>query len=191
MKIHRLLVTACALILLGTGTGCFRVSSDTQALRDAALESGFAQSREKIEIGAGFFTVGFAKLASRFVELPDEARLALSALRNAECAVYEIKHRRESLSSILTRADEAMEGRGYERLAGVIKDRKLVAVYVPHERSSSARVLQASVLVLDGQHLVCASAEANAGDLIELATSKLKLDGGGFGRREVAIADRQ
>src|SRR6478672_11382562 len=106
MRIPRFLATRIAPVaLLLVATGCFRVSSDTRALRDAALDAGFAHSQEKVEFGVGFFTVGFAKLASRFVDLPEEARLGLSSLRNAECAIYEVKQRRESLSSVLERAD--------------------------------------------------------------------------------------
>src|SRR5262245_30811997 len=134
MKATRLLSICGALLLLITTTGCFRVSSETQALRDAVLDSGFARADEKIEVGVGFFTLGLAKLVTHYVDdIPPEARTALSSLKQAECAVYEVHERRESLASILIEADKAMESHGCERLVGVIKDRQLVAVYVPRD----------------------------------------------------------
>jgi hypothetical protein len=171
MKPTKLLFTSFLAALVLTTSGCFRVSSDTRALRDAALESGFGVAEEKIEVGVGFFTVGLAKLATKFIDIPPEARLALSSLKNAECALYQVKQRHVSLAAILTRADEAMLARGCERLVGVIEDNQLVAVYVP--RQGSPKYLEASVLVLTGDQLVCATAEANASDLIELAMSKV------------------
>src|SRR5262249_30604641 len=112
MKHAQMVSSALAMVLVLTTTGCFRVSSDTRALRDAALESGFNHAEQKIEVGIGFFTVGLAKIARKYVEIPPEARLAISSLKNAECAVYEVKGLRESLVSILAKADTAMNRRG-------------------------------------------------------------------------------
>ena len=173
MKATRLLSTCAALVLLLTATGCFRVSSETQALRDAALDSGFASADEKIEFGVGFFTVGLAKLATHYIDIPPEARTALSSLKQAECAVYEVHQRRESLASILMEADKAMESHGCERLVGVIQERQLVAVYVPRDMKS-AHDVKASVLVLDGKQLVCVTARADARDLVQLALDKVR-----------------
>jgi stalled ribosome rescue protein Dom34 len=173
MTATRLLTLVAILPLVLALTGCFRVSSDTRALRDAALESGFGQVDEKIEVGVGFFTVGLAKLASKYVDIPPEARTALRSLKGAECAVYEVHQRRGSLSSILEKADKAMERQGCERLVGVIHEHDLVAVYVPREMAS-ARNIQASVLVLNRDQLVCVTARADAEGLMELALSRLR-----------------
>lgn len=173
MKPTRLLSFCAAVLLLVVGTGCFRVSSDTRALRDAALESGFARADEKIEFGVGFFTVGLARLATHYIDIPPEARTALSSLKQAECAVYEVHQPRESLAAILLEADKAMETRGCERLVGVIQKRQLVAVYVPRDMKS-ARDVQASILVLDGKQLVCVTARADARDLVQLALNKVR-----------------
>jgi hypothetical protein len=161
-----------ALLLLLTSTGCFRVSSETQALRDAALDSGFARVDEKIEFGVGFFTLGLAKLATHYIDKSPEARTALSSFKNAECAVYEVSQRLQSLGSILTEADKAMDIRGCERLVGVIHERQLVAIYVPREMKS-AHDVKASVLVLNGKQLVCVSARADARSLLQLALDKV------------------
>jgi|KBSSwiStaDraftv2_1062776.scaffolds.fasta_scaffold532002_2 hypothetical protein len=173
MKMARFLSFFAAVTVLFFGTGCFRVSSDTRALRDAALDAGFTRADEKIEIGVGFFTVGLARLASKYVDIPDEARTALSSLKQAECAVYEVHQRRESLASILRDADKAMEHRACDRLVGVIHENQLVAVYVPHDMNS-AHDVKASVLVLNGKQLVCATARADARDLVQLAMEKVR-----------------
>jgi len=178
MKPTRGLSFCAAVLLLVTGTGCFRVSSETRALRDAALDSGFARAEEKIEFGVGFFTVGLAKLATHYIDIPPEARTALSSLKQAECAIYQVQQRRESLASILMEADKAMESRGCERLVGVIQKRQLVAVYVPRDMNS-AQDLKASVLVLDGKQLVCVTARANASDLLRLALNKVRAESSG------------
>jgi hypothetical protein len=176
MKSSRFLLPLLLLTLLLGTTGCFRVSSDTRALRDAALGADFETADEKIEFGVGFLTMSFARMATSFVELPIEARTALNALKNAECAVYEVKGRRDSLASILAQADKAMEQRGCERMVGVIQDRQLVAVYVPRVERAGP-YLQASVLVLDGRQLVCVSAEADVRDLMQLAMTHVDFDG--------------
>ena len=171
MKRSRIcLLLICVPVLLA-GTGCFRVSSETRALRDAALDNGISGVEEKFEFGVGMFSVGLAKLAARFVEIPPEAHTALGSLKNAECSVYEFTRRRGSLASILQEADEAMEARDCERLIGVIHENQLVAVYVP-KGMKSARNLKASVLVLNDKQLICASAQADARDLFGLAMMK-------------------
>jgi hypothetical protein len=137
---------------------------------------------KKSRSAVGFFTVGLAKLATKYVDIPPEARTALSSLKQAECSVYEVHQRRRSLSAILAEADKAMEARGYDRLVGVIHEKQLVAVYVPHDMNS-AHDLKASVLVLDGKQLVCATARADARDLVQLAMSKV--------REELPAKDRE
>jgi len=173
MKAAPILSSAAALLLLLTTTGCFRVSSDTRALRDAALEGGFARADEKIEVGVGFFTVHLARLATKYIDMPPEARTALDSLKKAECAIYDVHQRRESLTTILAEADHAMDRRGCDRLVGVIHEDQLVAVYVPRGMSSSHDI-KASVLVLNKNQLVCATARADAQDLLELAMSKVR-----------------
>ena len=60
-------------------TGCFRVSSSTQALREIALENLDGFWEERIEFSAGRLTFAAAQWGSRFVELPPEARTILDS----------------------------------------------------------------------------------------------------------------
>lgn len=162
-------IALCALLLLPLlGTGCFRVGSEARILRDTVLDGGFARADQKVEVGAGFFTIGLAKMMTQYVDIPPEAREALSSVKHLECAVYEVHERRHSLATILADADEAMTARGCERLVGVVQRDQLVAVYVPRNMNSTKDV-SASVLVLNNNQLVCASARADARQLFQMA----------------------
>lgn len=177
MKRH--ILCALSAILLLAGTGCFRVSSDTRALREAALKNGLSDAQEKLELGVGMLTLGVARIAStiasRYMDVPPEARSVLSAVHGAEVSIFEVKARRGNLADILAAADNAMARRDCERLVGVVHERDLVAVYVPRKMNSTRRV-RASVLVLNRDHLVCASAQADVRDLLDLALNKMRAE---------------
>lgn len=161
--------TVAAAVLLCT-TGCFRVSSDTRALRDVGLEFGAVGAEEKIELGVGYFTVGLAKLGTRFVELPPEARMILGSVKGVECSVYELQGRKANLAQVLTEADRAMSKRGCERVVGVLDKEQLVAVYVP--RDTTSRKMSISVLILTDRELVCATARGDLEPVVEMALGK-------------------
>jgi hypothetical protein len=157
------LIAVAAVALFSTG--CFRVSSETRALRDAALE--FADADEKIEFGVGFFTVGLARFGTKFVDLPPEAKLVLDAVHGAECSIHELRKKADPVK-ILARADKVMDKRGCDRIVGVVNRDELVAVYVPRSMTSS-RNMQVSVLVLDKKELVCVKASGDLEPLVQIA----------------------
>ena len=161
--------TAAAAVLL-CATGCFRVSSETRALRDVGLEFGTIGAEEKIELGLGFFTVGLARLGTRFVDLPPEARAILGSVNGAECSVYRLQGRKADVSQVLIEADKAMAKRGCERIVGVIDKEQLVAVYVP--RNISSKKTSLSVLVLTGREMVCATARGDMEAVMQMAFTK-------------------
>lgn len=163
-----------AILLLGTG--CFRVSRDTAVLRDAVMDNSSGSWDEKIEFGIGRLTFAAAQLGSRYVDLPDEARIALRAANAGEVGIYECRGGRtaDDRAKMLADADEKLAGRGWERMVGVIQDDQLVAVYVP-TKATSARNFKVCVLVLNGSQLICASARASAGPLLDLALEKAHL----------------
>jgi hypothetical protein len=162
---------ALGLLIMVTFTGCFRVSSETRALRDAALDGGLERTDEKIELGLGMFTFGAARMVCKFVDLPVEARAILGSVKGAECSVFEFKNRTGNLATILSTADNAMEKRGRERVVGVLKDDNLVAVYVP-EKAGSGSNISFSVLVIADGKLICASARGDVRDVLNLAMAK-------------------
>src|SRR5690349_5582614 len=166
MNLNKHIILLAAVALLIPVTGCFRVSSETQALRDAALES--IDGDEKIELGIGFFTMRLARFGTKFVDLPPEAKLVLDSVSGAECSVYELQGAKPDYAEILARADRSMEKRGCDRVIGVIDRDQLVAVYVPRS-TTSYRTMNVSVLVLDHKQLVCVKARGDLEPLVQIA----------------------
>jgi hypothetical protein len=166
MNLKKYIAPFAAAAVLISATGCFRVSSETRALRDATLE--LVDADEKIELGVGFFTVRLARFGSQFLELPPEAKLVMEAVSGAECSVYEIRGGKPDSSEVLLRADKAMAKRGFDRIVGVADREDLVAVYIPRSMKSH-RNMQVSVLVLNRTQLVCVKARGDLEPLMQIA----------------------
>ena len=158
-------------------TGCFRVSSSTQALREAALENLDGFWEERIEFSAGRLTFAAAQFGSRFVELPPEARAILGSAKGAEVSVWESSSAR-SLNAVklLKEADEGMAKEGWTRVVGVVGEKELVAVYLPEDLSSTRNV-RITVLVANERQVVCAAARSDIEPLMKLAMTKMKEHG--------------
>lgn len=115
-----------------------------------------------------------ARFVSGFVEtIPEEARMALRAVRSGEVAVYEREAtgRPTDYRRLLADADRVMQDFGRERVIVVLEGSQLVAVYLP-SRSLTARSASGTVLVLDQNYLVVASATADLAPLFTLARRK-------------------
>lgn len=173
---HRPIALLFLPLLVVFGSGCFRVSRDTAVLRDAVIENSSGSWDEKIEFGVGRLTFAAAQFGSRYVDLPDEARVVLGAASAGEVGVYECHGARtaDDRAKMLTEADEKLAKRGWDRLVGVMQDDQLVAVYVPSD-VKSLRSMKVCVLVLNGSQLVCASARASIEPLLGLALEKAEL----------------
>lgn len=171
MKMKTMFAGVMAVALLLGTTGCFRVGSDTRALRDVALEFGAEGAEEKIEFGVGFFTVGLAKLGTRFVEMPPEIKSILGSVDGVECSVYETRGQPENLAVLLKEADKAMDKRGCDRVVGVLDNEQLIAVYVPRGVNSH-RNMSISVMVLTKRELICASARGDLEPVMQMAFAK-------------------
>jgi len=156
--------------LLAVGlAGCFRLGSDTRALRDSVARSGGAQLSRKVELSAGRLALSLVRTGLSFADLDPVARAAISTVRGAEVGVYELGRQGQPLhcASALEAADEVMAKHGLERVVGVTGHEELVGVYVPTALPQGR--LRVSVLVLDGRHLVVVSARGNVEPLLELA----------------------
>jgi len=165
---------AVALALLSVGlTGCFRVSSDVGALRDSVMKSAAAEWDQQIEFGVGAITLNLARAGLAFVSLDPEARAALDAVRGAEVGIYKLRdgHGRLKHGALLSAADKAMAGRGWDRVVGVANRHELVAIYVPRD-VRSARKVKVCLLTLNHEELVVASARSNLEPLMEIAFNR-------------------
>lgn len=161
-------------LMLFASTGCFRVGSETRALRDAALEGGLEGADAKIEISLGRLVFAAANFGLGFVptnDIPPEARQVLGSVKGAEVSVYRFERRTGDLAKIMAAADRALEKKGCERLVGVLKENELVAVYVP-KKMRSARNIAFHVLVMNRNDLVCVGARGDAATVLELAMAK-------------------
>ena len=162
---------APVLVLLMLGlTGCFKVSSDVRTLRESVMKSGAMEWNQEIELGVGAITLNLARAGLAFVDLPPEARAALHAARGAEVGVYRLRDARKPLNraALLSAADKAMAGRGWDRIVGVLDQRELVAIYMPND-VRSARHVKICLLTLSGEEMVIACARSNLEPLMEMA----------------------
>ena len=171
MKVSRILTSVVLGVVLLGATGCFRVSSETRALRDVGLEFAGEGAEEKIELGVGFFTVGLAKLGTRFVDMPPEAKTILGSVKGVECSVYELSGGKQNFAEVLARADKVMSKRDTDRVVGIVDGEQLIAVYVPRD-ADSIRKMSMSVLVLTKRELICATARGDLDAVMELAYAK-------------------
>jgi hypothetical protein len=154
-------------------TGMFRLSSEAAALQAAVLRDLDGSWHKKITLRAGFFATSAIRIGSKPFKLNPEACAAIESIRGAEVAIYnlESESRRADYASILIHADKVMSARSWERIAGVSKDGKLVAIFAP--RAASGTSLRVCVLVVDGPNLVIAAGKAEMKPLFELAMKRV------------------
>jgi len=154
-------------------TGYFRLGRDVKALRNSVMESTAADWDRKIEINIGAFTLGLAQAGLGFVELKSEVRAALRSLRSGEAGYYRLRPGQapRDHGAMLSAADAAMAGRGWERLVGVVDRHELVAIYLPREMKS-VRDVNACLVVMNGRELVVAGGRSDLEPLIQFAASK-------------------
>jgi hypothetical protein len=177
---HYILI--CAVILVPLCALCslisfFRLSSDTAALRQSAMASVSGTWQKKVALNAGRVSTGLICLASHYVKMEAEPRAALDSLRGAEVGVYTLRDHAGFVdhAAMLASADKIMATRGWERIVGVSKDGKLVAVYFPH-RLGWTRTAKCSVLVFDGSQLVVVSARGKLQPLFDVLAERLRMN---------------
>jgi hypothetical protein len=163
---------------LVTVIGMFRLGSDAAALQAVVLKNMQGSWHKKIALRAGFFTTGAIRFGSRAIKLDAEPRAAIESLRGAEVAVYSLNEELlpTNYGSIVKEADNVMSARGWERIAGVSKDGKLVAIFAP--RKASGTSLKLCVLVLDGSNLVIAAGKGEMKPLFDLAMKRVSSEMG-------------
>lgn len=147
------------------------LSSDTRALRNAAISGDGATWKKVVEVSVGSLPVGVAKMVLPFTPAPAEARQALSALRSAEVSVHELRGSEVDRARVLRDADASMKKRGWDRTVAVLDGETAVAVYVFPEGGSGGN-FKISVLVLDGRQMVAVTGRGNLEPLMDLAMEK-------------------
>jgi hypothetical protein len=155
--------------------GMFRLGSDAAALRNSVMRDLGGTCEQKIAFRAGFLTTGLIRMGAKAVKLEAEPRAAIQSLRGAEVGVYSLACEPASINCarILADADKVMVARGWERIVGVSKDGKLVAVF-GSQSSGSREMLKLCVLVLDERNLVVVSGKGEVKPLVELAMRRMR-----------------
>lgn len=170
-----LLTPVLALVLLAVGiSSFFRLSSDTNALRNGVIKSSGVEWRKQIALNVGGLTFGAARAGLSLAQIPEEARMALATVRGVDFGVYHLPAGAKSpdFTAMMNAAERVMTARGWETLVRVMDGEDLVMVCVPRSASSD-KVLNCCVMVVDGDQLVIASAKADLGPLIQCGLNKL------------------
>ena len=158
-------------------TGYFRLSSETNALRQSVMNSVPGTWNKKIALHVGAVTTAVVRAGSRYLKLGPEPRAALDAVHGASVGIYKLQQEIQPMDAgvILSHADKAMSSHGWVRAFAFSKERQLVAVYSP-QRGLSARSLKCCLLVLQDRDLVVVSAHGNLEPLFDIVRNHLDLD---------------
>ncbi len=154
-------------------TSYLRLGSDERALRNGLLKAAAAPWERKLEINVGPLTVALARIGLLFAHLKPEAQKAAQCIRAGEVGIYQFENRARPVdrAALLAAGDRVMDGRGWDRLVGVIEPHNFVAVYVPR-KSPAAKELKVCVAVIDEGRLVVASARGNLEPLMEIVRER-------------------
>ncbi|AOS46011.1 hypothetical protein Verru16b_03105 [Lacunisphaera limnophila] len=173
------------IVVVGVGVvSMFRLDRDAAALRREVMAATDAEWSTKVQVSAGWVSLGLVRTGLRFVqhENMDDARLALSSVRNVSVGVYDKVSRGQSWSrdQLLTKTDERMRKRGWTRLVGVTEENQAVLVYATDAIDTGDR-MDLCLAVVDGDEMVIVSTNVDAGTLLKLA--ERHMPEGGFGKK--------
>jgi hypothetical protein len=159
---------------LALGVASFlQQSTDTRALRECLLGKQQLAWRDRIVVNAGPVTFGVARLVSRFLDLPQEARAGVASLRGAEVGVFRggiVSP--EDRSAAMAKADETMVKRGWSRVVAVQNGRESVMVYV-RDKGLGANTLVCCAVVCNERELVIVRVKSEPEPLLKLAAAKI------------------
>lgn len=148
------------------------LDSDARTLRRHVMRATEADWTTKVQVSVGRATIGTVRTGLLFARQPEveDARLALSAIKNASVGVYELASDSAadwSGNRILTDTDQAMQKRGWSRLVGVTGRNETVMIYVD-EDADEDEPLDICVAVVTNRELVVVSATVDADALSRL-----------------------
>lgn len=170
-----LLVAAVGLYVLS----CLHLSSTTNDLKSVVLQHSGGGWRWQGAGRVGSIPLTLARLTTQFVpDVPPEARLALSAARSGEVAVYHRSGnpRKGNFPALMVDADRVMHARGWERFIGVVDGDQCVGMYAPSGQTSESHTEATLFMVTKGE-LVVASATTDLRPLVQLVRSQLDKEG--------------
>src|SRR5207244_8951017 len=110
------------------------------------------------ELNVGRVPFAVARIVLPFVKMDNDARLAMTAVRDVEVSVHELTGSEPNRARILSEADKRMSQRGWDRVVGVLNKDVAVAVYAQGKADSDLKI---SVLVLNEKHMVAVTGRGN------------------------------
>jgi len=158
-----------------TVANSLRLERETRCVRDAVL--GVFPGRDlagwspTVEVRVGGCALGIARLVARCVDLPDEARAALSAARAASVGVYQWRGAdRSALRDRMAGGSGTIhvDGRDWVRVVSVRDGDESVVVLTPLTEDTSGDILELCVFVLAEGELVVVRVEIDPGPLADL-----------------------
>lgn len=166
-------IVLCAFALVATVkvVEAFLPRGEMRDLRQAWAgdAGGLERAQIQFRVGPGLLVMGRA--ATHFIdEVPDEVRLALSAVRRASVEIYEDVGAPSAEG--LAAQDARMARRGWRRVVEVRDETEVVRIYVAEERASRT-VLRGAVMVWSDGELVLVGGETKIAPLVTLIESHL------------------
>jgi hypothetical protein len=147
------------------------ISGDTRALRNAAIHADDnAHWKKKIEVNLGSLPFALGRLAMPHLDVPEDARLAFSALRGVDVSVHELDSAAPDRAKVLADSDARMSKRGWDRIVCVFDNGAAVAIYAQGKPGSELKI---SALVLHERNMVVVSGRARLEPILELAMQKV------------------
>lgn len=113
------------------------LSREAAILRDELVDGFEASPSTQIQVSAGPLLLTVVRIGLGFIpDLPEEARLALRAVRKASVGVYQFSgDAHEGRRKMIVSADTRMRRQGWDRVVTVTHDDTLVLAYAPGEGS--------------------------------------------------------
>ncbi len=160
---------------VASAIGFVRPGAEVGSLKrsvESAVPGG-VKTRVCVNIGAG--TCALTRLGIVLAPLPPEAKSAIGAARGADVSVCELEKTcgQKELRTVLAAADARMNGRGWDRVVGVMEPGQLVAVYCPRKGMTLGKT-RVCVLVVDKKDVVLVCARANLESLQPLVCNALE-----------------
>ncbi len=150
------------------------LTRDAVVLRDEVVAALARKSKVKVQVSAGPLLLSAVRSGLSFVkDMPDDARMALRAVRNASVGVYTIDAggREERAPEMFASAAAVMERRGWERVVAVSDGDTQVLVFAP-ARGGWTGAQKVCVAVCDDDKLVVVTGTIGPEPLMDIAARR-------------------
>lgn len=155
------------------------LARDAAVLRDEVVAALATKANVNVQVSAGPVLLSAVRGGLRLAkDVPEEARLALSAVRRASVGVYtiDVDEREPRAPAMFASASAAMARRGWERVVAVNDGDTQVMVFAPR-RSGWTSAQKVCVAVCDDDKLIVVTGTIRPEPLVEIAARRGGLAG--------------